>query len=227
VSDSIVNAFHYKDTLVFIHVDDDPQDPRVEWDNSGIFWGWHSRYKIGDPGEVERYGKTFYKKEFDPGNYDNFGQVADAIYKEHRALTVLPVRLHDHGGLSLSISSSGDRWDSGQLGLIWMPREGLADLGYKIASKHAVAKAEKQLHAEIEVMDAYVSGRVYGWESYVCVSHKDEYAIGPAIDATWGYYGHKEIPYMLEVALGSSAAAKAAVELGEHAARRLRRLDAA
>ena len=136
---------------------------------------------------------------------------------EHRAVLVLPVYLMDHSGLSLSVSDFRDRWDSGQLGVIWLPREGLADIGYKIASKGALAKAEDLLKSEVAVQDAYVSGSVFGWESYALVNNTK----GEFLDSCWGYYGSREIPYMLECALGSPEAAKAAEELDERDAREL------
>lgn len=217
----VVKAFRHQDKLVCIRVDEDPQDPRKEWDNAGIFWAWHRRYTIGDEDEVTRHGKTFRKSDFDPSDFRNFGELADAIYAKHCAVLVLPVYLMDHSGLSLSVSDFRDRWDSGQLGVIWLPREGLADIGYKIASKGALAKAEDLLKSEVAVQDAYVSGSVFGWESYALVERDGEPAKGEFLDSCWGYYGISEVPYMLECALGSPEAAKSAEELDERDAREL------
>ena len=208
----VVKSFRYKDKLVLICFDEDPMDPRKEWDNAGIFWAWHRSYTIGDEDEVTRHDQTFCKSDFDPSNFNNFGELADAIYAKHRAVLVLPVYMLDHSGLSLSVGDFRDRWDSGQLGVIWLPREGLADIGHKIASKGAIAKAEDLLKAEIAVANAYVSGDVYGWQTFELVDGTK----GKRLDSCWGYYGSDEIPYMLECALGSAEAAKAAEELSKH-----------
>jgi hypothetical protein len=213
----IVKAFRYNDKLVCIRVDPNPRDPRKEFSNAGIFWAWHKRYSIGDADEVTRYGKTFYKSDFDPSKFNSFRDLTNAIYGRHVPVALLPVYLKDHGDLTLSVYDFRDPWDSGQVGVIWFPREGLADLGYKRATDRACAKARELLKAEIEVQNAYISGDVYGWELYAMRENsKTEF-----LDSCWGYYGNSQIPHMLECALGSSEAASAAVELTDREIRKL------
>lgn len=207
---NVVTAYTNEDRLVVISYDEMPQDPR-EWDTPTIFWAWHRRYNIGDPDTVTRHGVTYSKPN--PEDYANWDALADMLYKEHRAVDVRKVYLMDHSGLSLSLRDFRDRWDSGQCGVIWLPRSGLADLGYKRSTKQARHKANALFESEIKVQDAYVSGAVFAWDSYTCSKDGDTITRGEAISSCTGYFGRDEFPYMLQEAFGGERAAKRAKEI--------------
>jgi len=221
--DDIYKIFRHENKVVVLSYDIDPLDPRGHWDQSGILWCWHRNYnKLGDPDTVKRFNTRFDKDLFDPSKHESWGAIADALYKEHKAVTVRSVFLLDHSGLRLSLSDFRDRWDSGQVGLIWYPREGLNALGYKRATKRAIEKADEVLESEIKVQDHYISGAVFGWQLYENVNlNEDRLSRLTPSESCWGYYGYDEEKAMLEAALGSSEAAKSAEELPERDAREL------
>lgn len=200
----IVKLFRYGNKIVVIRQDDLALDPREMFDNIGIFWAWHRRYRMGDE-DVTRKGRRFSKDEFDPSNFDSMNEIADAIYKRAQAVLVQLVYMYDHSGQSVSIVPFNDRWDSGTLGVIWFPKENLGDIGYKRCTKGAIHRAEQVLKEEIKTYDAYLRGEVYGYTVYAV--GKD--IRGPSDESCWGYYGVDAIGTMLDDALGSVGAASA------------------
>lgn len=211
-------VFQYGDKIVEIHHDETAEDPRQNMDHCGILWMWHRRYLLGDKDEVKRGGAHYNKTLIDPADYAGWDELEEAFHKTYRPVALKPVYLYDHSGQTISCKEFSCRWDSGQVGLIWFPRESLKEIGYKIATKKARAKAEACIIAEVELQDHYIRGDVFGWELRPLVNGVP----GDVEESCWGYYGASEIPYMLETALGSAAAAGAAVELSELDAEKLR-----
>lgn len=90
---------------------------------------------------------------------------------ESKMITILPLYLYDHSGISMSTGSFVGRaqhaeWDSGQVGWIY--------------GKSAIEDIEKILKSEVEVYSNYLEGNVYGYELY----DGDE-----LIDSCYGFYG--------------------------------------
>ena len=75
------------------------------------------------------------------------------------------------------------------IGFYWVSKEdALKEYNRKKMSKKLEDKIRRILKAEIETMDQYLTGMVYGYE----VEDED----GDVIDSCWGYYG--ESKYCLE-----------------------------
>jgi hypothetical protein len=194
----IIKSFQFEDKVVEIVIDPDPDNPR-DWCNEGVLWAWSGRYRIGD-GDVERQGITYYKDDFARHKFKNYNAVATEIYKQTKAIIVLPVYLYVHSGMCLSTSPFSCPFDSGQVGVIWMPRGWLEQVGYKRLTKRVIKQAEDILDSEIKALDAYLQGAVYGWRVYTN---------GELVDYCSGYYGGPDIPNMLKDALGDKAALEA------------------
>lgn len=151
---------------ILIEPDPDPQSPR-DWDNFGHLDLDHRRYSLPKEGTPESLG-----------------------YKRENCI-ILPVWGYDHGGLSCK---AGDRtypydepWDSGQLGIIWAPRNVLG---------RSDAEIIEILTSEVAVFDFYLRGEVYGYviEELATFANsifgdRDEWI---QIDSCWGLYGLEE-----------------------------------
>lgn len=131
-----------------ISQDDDAPSPR-EGDNCGVMVCWHCRYDLGDKHEF----KT--PDDFKAWMVENDGLPG--------LFVILPVYLLDHSGLYLRTSSFSDvdpgRWDSGQVGWIYMPPER--------AKKEFQDDKEKILsclQSEVETYGQYLQGEVFCWE---------------------------------------------------------------
>lgn len=88
---------------VEIFYDQFADSPR-EWDNSTKFVMFHKRYNL--PNEIG----------IDHNDYSSWSEMQEALEKDYK--NVHKVYMYDHGCVALSLSSFGDRWDSGQVGFI-------------------------------------------------------------------------------------------------------------
>lgn len=153
-----------------IVVDRCPDSPR-NWDNLGTIVGFHKRYKIGD----DNHG---YKSS----DYDSWDEIESAIIKNEKPVVVLPVYMYDHSGQTISTSPFSCRWDSGQVGFIYVSREkALSELGLKRITGKDKERIENILKGEIATYDQYIRGDVYGFE----IVDKD----GNVEDSCYGFYG--------------------------------------
>lgn len=152
----------YKGYTIKIEVETDTQNPRTEWDNVGTMVCFHRRYNLGDG-----------KKDFSgPEELDEF------LKKNKKDLVVLPLYLYDHSGLTMKTTPFSCRWDSGQVGYIFVNRE---DAKYNWGLKRNWRKeAVKRLIAEVATYDDYLTGSVY---RYTVIDEDNE------IDSCGGYYG--------------------------------------
>lgn len=148
-----------KSTLV-IYTDYDCESPR-EWDNLGhlILFGRETR----------AYG--------DRHNYRDFDELITALGKTKRIQ--YPVYAYVHSGVTFSLSDFGDPWDSGMCGLIYITYDEI-EKEYGKVDETTIAKAKIVLQGEIETLDMYARGEVYGFRLF---------EFDTEIDSCWGFYG--------------------------------------
>jgi len=147
-----------KGDLVFtVVVDEFPESPR-DWDNWGTILFKHPRYTLGDiqlKDELEHY---YYKNEGEE-NEEEFKYECweDYIYGELDAEILLPIYMYDHSGITIRVDPFSSRFDSGQVGFIYVTQEDIDKLGKKFDHNTLV----KFLVQEIETYDCYLRGEVY------------------------------------------------------------------
>lgn len=144
-----------------IYRDDDPLNPRTEWDNLGTMACFHRRYNLGD------------KHEF-----SNDDELVEFLKTNAKKIIALPLYLYDHSGLSISTGSFNDPWDSGQVGYIYVTYETIKK-EYGKVTKKTKTQALSVLEGEVKIYSAYLEGSVYG---YVI-----EDTAGNNLDSVWGY----------------------------------------
>ena len=141
---------NYKGFEIEIKSDEFAPNPRTEWDNLGTMVCFHNRYDLGD----KEHG-------FDVRDHDSFKELADAIKKEDIAV-ILPLYLYDHSGITMSTGSFSCRWDSGQVGFIYITKEkARKEFGIKRITKAWIEKLTLYLEGEVETYDNYLTGSVY------------------------------------------------------------------
>lgn len=225
-----VETIEYDKGLVGkIFFDDDPPNPRKEWDNLGKMVCWHSRYNLGDEQRTDS-PENFFRElalEEDPrlqdkieywengkgywkiGNFHLLHSEATTEYPSSKVtdswdtkvcqameirinkliqtsidkhFIVLPLFLYDHSGITMSTGSFSDRWDSGQVGWIFISvRKAKEEYGWKVLTKARRKQIETYLRNEVETYDAYLTGQVFG---YVL-----EDAQGEELESCWGFFG--------------------------------------
>ena len=153
--------------------DTDPESPRT-WDNLGTMICFHKRYDLGD--------KTDYRTE----DYDSWDELKEGIIKNEGEVVILPLYLYDHSGITISTSSFDCRWDSRQVGFIFVSKHKIKKEGID------ETKVEEYLKGEVETYDQYLTGDVWGYKVYEIETcdkgheHKNE------VESCWGMYGHDE-----------------------------------
>lgn len=168
-----VDTIQKDNCTIEISQDDDPIDPR-EWDNLGEMICWHNRYTLGD------------KNDF--STPDDFYE----WLKDNPAI-VLPLYLYDHSGLSISTSNAhypfNDRWDSGQIGYIYVTYETIRkEYNWKLITKSRKEKITQYLKNEVTTYNDYLTGNVYGYEVFCDICDPDH---EDSIDSCWGFYGYE------------------------------------
>ena len=168
--------------------DSDPQNPRTAWDNFGKMVCFHKRYRLGD------------KTDLRSDSFASWNELHDHLINECGAVVVLPMFMMDHSGLSIRTTTSDfsacdpQGWDWGQIGFIYATAEAIKEcFGDGAVGAELLEKVKSNLVSEVEVYDAYVSGRVYGYvvESMVLDPNlgeelSDEFE---EVDSCYGFYG--------------------------------------
>lgn len=156
-----------------IEQDNDPMNPRTEWDNLGTMVCFHKRYDLGD--------KTDYKSS----HYNGWNELKESIIENEGEITILPLYLYDHSGITISTSPFGCNFDSGQIGFIFVSK-------YKVIKEGIdETKVEEYLKGEVKTYDQYLTGDVYRY----CLYEIETCSLGcehkNLIESCGGYYGEE------------------------------------
>lgn len=133
-----------KNYRLAVQQDLDPLNPR-EFGDLCIMVCFHNRYTLGD------------KHNYKQGDYRSWKELKQAIESSERVAMIEPLYLFDHSGITISTSPFSCRWDSGQIGYVYMTQETkekntLSDEGMR-----------DQLTHEIEAYNRFLSGEVYSY----------------------------------------------------------------
>ena len=162
----------YKGYKIELKQDEDPPNPRTEWDNLGTIGHWHRRYNVGEV----NLGREHDSRE----SIEHFMQAV-----EKKGGVVLPIAMLDHSGITIWVGnkphwSDSAGWDSGQVGYIWVEGSKIRqEYSVKRITKQIKAKVEEVLKSEVATFDAYLKGDAVGF----VVSKDDE-----ELDSCWGFY---------------------------------------
>ncbi len=155
-----METIKYKNYTIEIHVDEDPLNPRTEWDNFGSMVSKHRRYDFNDKGA--------------PYDVDSI-PFEDVIY--------LPLYLYDHSGLTMNTTGFDCPWDSGQVGWIYVEKsKALSEFNWTELNEERIEKIKDILRSEVETYDCLLTDAVYGY----IVKNKD----GEEIHSCWGFFGY-------------------------------------
>ena len=166
-----IEILDYKSGTISFYQDEDPPNPRTEYDNICTMLCKHPRYILGDR---ER------------GYPEPTHEEVTAI---ERKRNVISVRLYllDHSGLRLSCSAAAmsayyGGWDTSWVGIAYVTVGRLRkEFGRAIPQADLRTKALEILRQEVETYDQYLSGQVYG---YVARN-----ASGDDCGSCWGIFG--------------------------------------
>ena len=143
-------------------------DPR-SCDNTTKMVCFHKRYDLGDD--------LGYKSL----DYNSWDELKKQLHKDYDIAIIEPLYMYDHSGVSLSTTPFGCRWDSFQIGFIFIERKVLYE-NYncnRITSRIKML-GKLALENELNTYGSYLNGEVY-----IIVDEDGEFAEGD-------YYGLEE-----------------------------------
>jgi hypothetical protein len=173
-----------------------------EWDNLFTMVCWHRRYILGDEqldrnldpwdymmsklDEIEVYKLDEATEELLQRYGDNEDitreEIRDAFDKYFDSAALY---LFDHSGISISLASFNDPWDSGQVGFLYASKDALRE---EFGKDYTPERVRELMEGEVDTYDQYLRGDVY------CYSISKD---GDDLDSCCGFYGEE---YALEEA---------------------------
>lgn len=148
-------------------------NPRTEFDTLGTLVCFHKDYSLGD------------KTELKSGMFTSWDDLERHLFNECNAAIALPLYLYDHSGITIRTHPFGCRWDSGQIGFIYLEKDKLLKwYNREKITRQLLKSVEKDLISEVELYNHYLTGQVFG---YVVRDEK-----GVEVDSCWGFYGDDE-----------------------------------
>ncbi len=201
----LIDTIKYKGHNIEIHTDDDPMNPRTEWDNLGKMVCFHNRYNLGDEhghDDVDDFMLHLVEEVSDeyPEIFDKLEENYDDGYERGRNLTqtivenhyyILPLYLYDHSGITISTGEFSCPWDSGQVGWIYVSKKEAEKQGWDDPAKRAI----KYLGSEVTVYDQYLTGEVYGYMTEATTDNGADYQ-----GSCWGFFGDDGKELMIQEA---------------------------
>ena len=138
-----------------IFQDENPLNPRTEWNNFGIMACWHNRYDLGDVKVTNGMSMQEFHKHLEAEE--------KCIYKN--------LYLYDHSGITMSIKPFSCKWDSGQVGFIYVTPEMIKkEFNITEITEEIIEKVYNILDSEVKIYDQYLTGEVYGF-SLDCINY--------------------------------------------------------
>jgi len=166
-----MDTINYKGYEIKIEQDLNPENPIAEYDGNALYALSHSRYSLQNDTDLSA------------DDYNSWDEFKEALIKKYKALAVLPVYMYDHSGITINTIGYSCRWDSGQIGFVFVNKACLKEWGYKSVKGYEKAAGKtilEDLISNVKLYDSYLCGEVYGYNIT-----KD----GEDIDSCWGYYG--------------------------------------
>lgn len=161
-----------------VYNDGSADSPRT-WDNLAkmVFFGGKER--LGDKHDVELTGSYANRWDFAEQGAEDVKKIMDAVI-------CLPVHYYEHGSAGISLSADeypfNCPWDSGTIGFAVVTKSDLRkEYNLKRITPKAIEKALKVVRGEVETLNQYIAGEVYGFRVF-----NEE---GEEEDSCWGFFG--------------------------------------
>ena len=190
-----VKVYENEEYRFSIFQDDDAQNPRTECDHAGVMVCGHGRYNLGDV--------QLKKSEF-----EGWDVLKAKIRRENKGAIILPLRLYDHSGISISTTTEypyNDMWDSMMVGYIYTDKEMMRKMWGEHLPRAWKKKAVEVLQSEVKEYDDYLTGNVYGFKREKKVNHEscqhcghEAYTEYEEEDSCWGFIGDIETSGILD-----------------------------
>jgi hypothetical protein len=157
--------------VIEIHRDDNPVNPRTEWDNDSEMVMFHSRYNL--PNDIN----------YNESDFNSWDEMKERIKNDNDIAEILPIYMYDHSGITIRTTPFECRFDSGQIGFIFITKEqARKSHGVKRLSKKVMATVHNNLLADVKAYDQFIQGEVFG---YVIKNKETD----EELESCWGFFG--------------------------------------
>lgn len=161
------------DHILEIFQDTWAESPR-SWDNQGTMAIFHKRYNFGDEIDFTSY------------DFENWTEMENYIKNNLKAVVCLPIFMYDHSGITIQTESFACPWDSGQVGFIYVTEDKVKEEYNKTnITEDIIEIVIKNLKNEVEIMNQYLMGEVYGFH----ILKKELGKENITIESCSGFYG--------------------------------------
>lgn len=187
------DTIQYKGYTIKVETENDPMNPRHEWDNFATMFCAQRRHNLGDKKVELSNGEIL-----NSNNFHGWKDMIDHVDNVEGGIIFLPLYLYDHSGITINTtgfsSYDPEGWDSGCVGLIFISKaKARKEFGWKVINKARVTKLREIMLAEVSIYDDYLTGAVYGFQN---VNPE-----GEEVDSCYGFYGSDhEVSGLLEAA---------------------------
>lgn len=168
-----------KKYTIKIEHDDDPMNPRTDWDNVTTMICFHNRYNLGD------------KHDYKSDNFDGLAELKEQIESDYKVLWIKPLFLYDHSGITISTQPFSCRWDSGQVGWVFIDEKQLNLMCGKDFERDEI-KLSEMIDADVETYDKYITGEVYRYSIYEIETCSLGHEHKNYVEGCGGYYSEEE-----------------------------------
>ena len=148
--------------ILRLFYDECPTNPREDYNLTRMVC-FHNRYQLGDDHDL----KT--------DDFNGWKEMEEYITRTEKPIVIKSLYLFDHGGITIGVKPFGDRWDSGQVGFVYIRKEDVRnEFSIKRCGQNMVERCSVLLDGEVEVYDKYLRGEVYGYDIVRVKENGDE-----------------------------------------------------
>lgn len=180
----------------FFEYDDCPEHPRDFSEPLSVIVN-ASKYNLGGSSDIDikRYGgedwlisETGINEDWYYANKERYGGIEGLAYKfeKEKCMAFEWLTVYDHSGITVSCGR-GSGWDYSWVGFVYVPKDNADVKAYR--KNHTLEETKKWasdvLHAEIEELDKYCRGDVYGCIDEVYDAETETWERN---DSCWNYY---------------------------------------
>ena len=158
-----------------IFPDVDPINPIDDYDHEERMVCFHRRYRLGN------------NHNYRQDDYSSWAELKRAILRDNKGAVILPLYLYDHSGITMKTTPFGDPWDSGQVGFIYITKEGMKKYYGESMPRYWRKRANEILVGAVKTYDDYLTRNVYGFKVERKVEGEWEEE-----DSCWGFIGDIE-----------------------------------
>ncbi len=187
MKEKAIKEIRIDNKILRIFLDENPENPR-KWDDLSKMLFFGQLKHLGD-------NHTIFLIDNFNNREDFILKVEQQIRKQIKDIAIIkPVHMYSHSGSSISTSTDypyNCPWDSGTIGFVLITKEDIRkEYNVKRVTKKELNKAELVLEYEVEILNKFIKGEVYGFDllevSECCKGLEHE----TSLDCSYGFYGN-------------------------------------